>query len=114
MNEVLGPCGLICSECPAYIAYLNDDDDLRKKTAVEWSRLYSSDILPEDINCTGCLQEGIKNKHCDECNIRLCSLRKKVATCADCILYSCEVLDEFLKYVPQARQKLETLKAEDY
>jgi len=43
-------CGLICNDCPAYIATQKDDDEMRKKIAEEWS----SDqypLKPEDINC---------------------------------------------------------------
>jgi len=37
-DEMLAYCGLVCTDCNAYIAKQNDDDELRRKTAEEWSR----------------------------------------------------------------------------
>ncbi len=110
MEIIIGSCGLVCSECSAYLAYINDDDDLRQKTSAEWSKMYGAEIPPEAINCTGCRLEGVKISHCAECPVRLCAIEKEVDTCADCELYSCSTLDKFVEYIPQARQKLEELR----
>ena len=48
MAKIIGICGLICSECPAYIATKKNDDGERKKVAEIWSKEFSSDIKPED------------------------------------------------------------------
>ena len=36
-DQLLGYCGLSCTECPAYIAKRTDDQELRINTAKEWS-----------------------------------------------------------------------------
>jgi Protein of unknown function (DUF3795) len=109
MEKVTAPCGLICSECPAYLAQLNNDDQLRQKTAVEWSEMYGGEIPPEAINCTGCLQDGIKISHCEECHIRDCVILKHVGHCSECVLYPCNKIEEFHEKVPEAKSTLEKI-----
>jgi len=60
MKEMIACCGLVCTECPAYIATRNGDDELRKKTAADWSKFYGHEIKPEDITCEGCQSESGK------------------------------------------------------
>ena len=55
MDKIIAYCGLLCSECGAYIATLNDDNKKRKEVAKQWSEEYGGDITPEDINCVGCI-----------------------------------------------------------
>jgi len=101
METVFGVCGLECSNCPAFIACKNNDQELRVKTAKQWSEWYKSDITPDDINCIGCMGKGEpKVKHCSECEVRTCAIDKGVSICADCENYSCELLDGFMKYLP--------------
>jgi len=47
MKEMIAYCGLICNECPAYIAHKNDNEQLRIKTAKQWSKEFKADIKPE-------------------------------------------------------------------
>ncbi|HPF31829.1 MAG TPA: DUF3795 domain-containing protein [Candidatus Sabulitectum sp.] len=101
-------CGLDCGVCPARAAYLNDDDELRRKTAAEWSSMYGADIPPESINCTGCTGEGTKFHHCEHgCEIRRCALPREIANCGECAEYPCEKITAFFEFVPEARENLE-------
>lgn len=85
MNKFIAYCGLNCETCEARIATVNNDDDLRKKVAAEWSELNQTEITPEMINCTGCRMEGVKTPFCDYiCEIKKCGCQKKVETCGDC------------------------------
>lgn len=43
-------CGLICSECGAFIATQNDNDIKRVEVARLWSQQYHVDVKPADIN----------------------------------------------------------------
>lgn len=107
---LLAYCGLDCSECPARLAYLNDDNQLREKTAVEWSKVYNTDIKPEQVNCTGCLGDGVKFPHCEHgCEIRKCGIQKSIKNCSECDDYACDKLSSFFEFVPEAKATLDKL-----
>jgi len=111
MERLIAYCGLVCSECQAYIATQKDDDAERAKVAETWSKEYGSDIKPENINCDGCRSEG--NRHlayCNICEIRLCGVDREVINCAYCMDYPCEKLENFFKMAPQAKTTLESIK----
>ena len=104
MNKMIAYCGLDCEKCDAYIATINDDQELRKKTAKLWAELNNAPILPEDINCQGCRVDGVKTVFCDNiCSIRKCALKKGVTTCGECSdLDRCSTVGSFLKNNPSA------------
>ena len=56
MKNSIGCCGLDCERCDAYIATITDDQALREKTAALWTRLNATPIMPEHINCAGCVR----------------------------------------------------------
>jgi hypothetical protein len=96
MTRIIGVCGIVCDDCPALRATREDDDELRAKTAAEWSSMFNSDIKSDDINCDGCVpDEGRKFHHCTECEIRACGLAKGLDNCAGCTEYACEQLEKF-------------------
>ena len=85
MNKYIAYCGLNCETCDARIATINNDDELRKKVAKEWSELNKVIITPEMINCTGCRIEGTKTPFCESlCPIRKCAQEKNYETCGKC------------------------------
>ena len=94
MDKLIACCGLDCRKCDAYIATMNNDDNLRKKTADLWSKLNDAKITPEMINCTGCRMDGVKTPFCDSmCQIRQCTMTKMLPTCGSCTsIESCEKL----------------------
>ena len=49
MKNMIAYCGLDCERCDAYLATINDDQELRKKTAKLWAELNNAPILPEHI-----------------------------------------------------------------
>lgn len=78
MNKMIAYCGLDCEHCDAYLATMNDDQELRKKTAKLWAELNNAPILPEHINCQGCRVEGVKTVFCDSmCGVRQCAMKKE-------------------------------------
>lgn len=109
MKKTIAYCGLNCEKCDAYIATMNDDDELRKKTAKLWSKLNQTEILPEMINCEGCRFDGMKTPFCDSiCQIRQCALSKSVETCADCEkMKCCEKLLVITSNDPEALNNLQ-------
>jgi len=108
MKKMIAYCGLDCEKCDAYIATINDNQELRKKTAKLWAELNNAPILPEHINCQGCRVDGIKTVFCDNmCGIRQCALEKGVATCGDCLdLETCPTVGEILENNPSALKNL--------
>ena len=108
MENRIAFCGLNCEECDAYIATANDDQKLREKTAKLWSELNQTVILPEQISCEGCRNDGIKTFFCGNiCAIRKCALEKNVKTCADCTGYeSCKILETITANNPGALDNL--------
>jgi hypothetical protein len=112
VEEMVAYCGIVCTGCPAYIATQNDDAELRKRTAERWSKEFQSNFKPEDIICEGCLPGHTRYfSHCSECEIRGCGIVRGVVNCAYCDDYGCEKLTGFLQHVPEAKAKLDEIRA---
>jgi hypothetical protein len=110
-------CGLDCEGCPAFIATVNDDNDLRAKTAQEWGSLYSEyigkkELSLADMNCLGCQSEGgVKFIGCGNCPIRKCCVEKNLGTCAECDEYeTCGMINGFFTTAPQAKESLDKVR----
>lgn len=101
-------CGLDCTKCDAYIATMNNDDELREKTAKLWTKLNGVEILPEQIDCEGCRMDGKKTVFCGSlCQIRQCALKKGLETCGDCEqMADCETLKAITSNSPEALDNL--------
>ena len=98
-KDLIGHCGLDCELCDARIATINDDNELRAKTAKLWCEWNNTDeIKPEHINCLGCRAEGVKTYFCAcLCEVRKCCIAKGFETCAQCCEKAvCEKLAPFL------------------
>ena len=108
MDKLIAICGIKCGECDAFIATKNNDNDLRKKLADEWSKTYQHDFKSSDINCVGCKIEGQHIGYCGMCEVRKCGLSKEVENCGLCIEYpDCDTLNGFLKMAPdEGAQKI--------
>lgn len=106
-------CGLDCEKCNAFIATKNNDNELRKKVAEEWTKAYNVNVTADFINCTGCKSTGIKTLYCENmCEVRKCAISKKVDTCADCSAFPCASINEIFKYSSEPKETLERLRAE--
>ncbi|MFC2169723.1 DUF3795 domain-containing protein [Acidobacteriota bacterium] len=111
MDEKLAVCGILCSECGAFQATKENDDQKRAEVAKLWSKEYNSDIKPEDINCEGCQSDGeILFSHTRVCEIRKCGKERGVENCAYCGDYSCEKLEKLLEMVPECRKRLDEVR----
>ncbi|MDP8232615.1 MAG: DUF3795 domain-containing protein [Candidatus Zophobacter franzmannii] len=110
MEKIISACGLVCSGCEAYLATKDNDDELRKATSEKWSTMYGADINPEAINCTGCMEEGVKLGHCGECKIRVCVIAKGYQNCAPCDEFPCEIVNMIYKMAPEAKKNIEEIK----
>lgn len=114
MEKIIAYCGLICTDCPAYIATQADNRAALEKVAAQWREEYNApNITVESVVCDGCLtDDGRKCSHCFECDIRACALGRSVANCAHCQDYGCEKIEKFFGFVPDARATLDGKRAE--
>ncbi len=111
MEKLISCCGLDCATCDARIATLNNDDELRSKTAKEWSAMFNAQISAEMINCMGCRESGVLFGHCYECEIRNCVKEKGFETCGDCgEMTTCQKVAGIHQFVPEAVANLQMLK----
>lgn len=108
MKQLIACCGLDCESCDARIATARNDDELREKTAREWSALNNAAIPAAAINCTGCRSGGVKTVYCsDMCKIRKCVHAKGFNTCAECKeLDNCPIAGAVFQHNPAAKENL--------
>lgn len=111
MEPMVAYCGLICSDCPAYIATQADDIAGLENVVAEWTRAHGvTGLAVDSVRCDGCLgPEGRKVGHCLECEVRLCALGRGVKNCAHCSDYGCSTIEAFFGFVPDARSTLDRL-----
>jgi hypothetical protein len=116
MDKIVAYCGLVCTDCPAYVATQADDRAALERVAAQWREEYNAPhITVESVICDGCLtDDGRKCSHCAECDIRACGVARGVANCAHCADYArqggCEKLEGFFGFVPDARAVLDEIR----
>jgi hypothetical protein len=112
MDKIIAYCGLVCSDCPAYIATQADDRAALEQVAARWREEFNApDMTVESIICDGCLtDEGRKCSHCFECQIRACGMERGVVNCAHCDDYGCEKLEGFFGFAPEAKATLDAIR----
>jgi len=92
MQEMIAYCGIVCSDCPAFIATRDDDDKAKENLAASWAT-QEYPLKPEDINCDGCITHGGELvSFCYDCDIRKCGVEKNMPNCAYCADFPCEKL----------------------
>ncbi len=113
MSKMIAYCGLVCSNCPTFLATKNDDDVAREKTAALYAEKFGLDLKPEDINCEGC--KSVRGKligFCQVCEIRRCCSEKGLENCTLCDEQPCENLVKFHQFSADAKASFEALKRE--
>ena len=107
MENMIAYCGINCAECGAYLAFKNNDNALREKTAAEWTKAHNFNFTPEMINCSSCKGTGMQIGHCSNCEIRKCAIEKNVENCGACPEFNtCKTINDFLAQAPNARENL--------
>ena len=110
MDKMVAYCGLVCTECPAYIATQKNDMEALNQVAEMWSKEFKASLTAQDCICDGCTVEGRKIGHCSECKVRACAMERDVVNCAHCADYGCTTLTDFLGFAPQAKANLEAIR----
>jgi hypothetical protein len=113
MDTIISYCGLVCSECPAYVATQADDLAALERVVAQWRQEFNApNLTVESVRCDGCLGVvGRKMEHCFECEMRACAMGRGVINCAHCPEYACATLEGFLGFVPEARARLDGIRA---
>ena len=112
MNKIVGYCGIICSGCPIFLATQKDDDAERKRVVELVRKQYDKECRAEDINCDGCLSEGLRLwRDCKTCKIRGCAKERNVENCAHCDDYACETLVKLFDDYSPAKETLDEIRS---
>ncbi|WP_321517297.1 DUF3795 domain-containing protein [uncultured Bacteroides sp.] len=109
MKQLIACCGLDCESCDARIATVENDNELREKTAQKWSAMNNApEITAATINCMGCRTDGAKFAYCsDYCEIRKCVYEKGFNTCGYCKeLDNCPIVGPIFQNTPCAKENL--------
>jgi len=102
-TKIIAYCGLVCTECPAFIATQGNDNDRLKALALEW---YGKENEATFCLCDGCATDGRKNNFCQECGVYLCAKQCGVINCAYCDDFGCETLTALFEHIPLAKENL--------
>jgi hypothetical protein len=113
MERMVAYCGIVCTDCPGFIATQAGDtaelERLAEHSRTEYNR---PEITVAWVMCDGCLAKSERMcAYCAECGIRLCGMERGVENCAFCEDYACEKLQDFFKMVPQAQAVLVEIRA---
>ena len=91
-KKIIGFCGIVCTDCRAFIATQRNDRKLKEEVVKAWST-EKEPLKPEDIKCDGCLPTGRRLfKFCEICEVRRCGCDKGAENCAHCREFPCEKL----------------------
>ncbi|MDP4091172.1 MAG: DUF3795 domain-containing protein [Bacillota bacterium] len=107
--DYIAYCGLLCNECPIYIATQNNDVQAKEKLAVECSN-ENFTFTAEDMTCQGCFwDKNDSTKMCGDCEIRKCAKDKGAHNCGHCCEYPCEIVERRVPEDSQNRVRLDTI-----
>ncbi len=116
-TEILSYCGLICSNCPIYLAGREQDEQKKAILITEIIHtcrdFYGIDYKEVDITtCDGCTSlEGRIFSGCVNCKIRECCSTKGHQNCAYCNEYPCVNLTETFKNEETAKLHLDQIRS---
>jgi hypothetical protein len=113
MDKMVAYCGLVCTDCHAFIATQSGDRAALEQVATQWREAFNApEISADSIVCDGCLgaNGGRLSGYCSTCEIRACGVEQGVVNCAHCAAYTCEKLEGFFSHAPGAREVLDGIR----
>jgi len=114
MNKIMSACGVLCSDCAAYLA-ASKGPAYQKEAADAWKRIYGFQTEPERMSCGGCLSPDDEVFHTSvRCTARRCCLSRRLASCAECSEESCDLLARAQSNWDPAAEIGATLSASDF
>ena len=92
-DEMLAPCGLICTDCSIYKAATNKA--AAEELAEQWRIAGHKNAASDWFKCRGCFGDD-KLIWSDDCRIRKCCLKiKRLDNCSLCDEFPCEIIIKF-------------------
>lgn len=109
MGRILGMCGIVCSECGAYLATQADDLEAKQRVIEQWRVEFNAPGIGIDhVTCDGCMEGGRQSiGHLPVCGIRKCGIEHGVSNCGQCPEYVCAELEKWFGVVPETRAVLD-------
>jgi hypothetical protein len=113
MDRMVAYCGIICTDCPGYVATQANDLVKLEELAEHARKEYGMpNVTVASVMCDGCLSASSRKRgYCAECAIRACGVEHGVANCAHCPDYACEKLTAFFNMAPAGRTVLDEIRA---
>jgi hypothetical protein len=113
MDRIIAYCGLVCSDCDAYVATQANDLEALERLAQQAREGFGvEDATAETAMCDGCLvEDGRQIGYCTICEIRACGVERCLTNCAHCADYACEKLEGFFAHATDARSVLDEIRA---
>lgn len=109
-EKILAYCGILCNECPIYIATQNNDQKAKEELAVQCSNDRCK-FEPEDMYCLGCFKVDVqKSKMCSHCEIRACAVQKDIVNCGECDQFPCATVEKLIPADSEGRARLNQIK----
>lgn len=94
-EQLIAACGLVCSECEAFVATRAGDADAIRRLAERWSAEFGVTVPAASVWCDGCMVIAERRgAHVDDCEVRDCVLARGLTDCSACDLYVCDMLEE--------------------
>ena len=91
-NRIVAPCGIVCTDCLAYLATQSDDMEKLQEIAEKWST-ETQTYEANDLVCDGCFSDRL-HAFCVDCEARRCAIQKELSVCSICSMYPCEKLND--------------------
>ncbi|MFX1606864.1 MAG: DUF3795 domain-containing protein [Promethearchaeota archaeon] len=91
-SRIVAPCGIVCSDCPAYLATQSNDHEKLQEIAEKWSS-EDEQYEAKDILCDGCFSDRV-HAFCAKCEARECAMQKGYRVCSICSIYPCDRLND--------------------
>jgi len=112
MEKIIAYCGLVCDDCPAFIATNQNYHAKKEELAKKWAD-QNENLNANDITCYGCKNTNKKTKFCQICYVRKCCIKKGIENCAFCFDYPCPEYNKLIKKIvsPEAKKILDELNA---
>jgi hypothetical protein len=114
MERMIAYCGLVCTDCDAYVATQANDLAALERLAARAREEYGmADATAEGSMCDGCLSNSERLcSYCYECGVRACAMERGMVNCAHCDDYVCDTLEAFFGMAPEARVTLDGIRAQ--